>query len=78
MYRQITNHKRTASYSKGTVTVMCDDGWETMIDCRFTATQAEAEAFFAAGWEAYDPNADLKAKGYVFINGTYQIPRAAA
>ncbi len=74
MFHQINNTKRTASYAKGFVTVMCDDGWEEILDCRFTATKAEADAFFADGWVSYDPNADLKARGFVFINGTYQMP----
>ena len=74
MYRQISNTKRTASYHKGFVTICCDDGWETILDCRFSATQTEADTFFTNGWEAYDPNAELKAKGFIFINGTYQKP----
>lgn len=76
LYREIKNHKRTASFHKGEVTIMCDDGWEEILDCRFSCSQAEAEAFFANGWEAYDPNAELKARGFMFINGTYQKPAA--
>ena len=34
MYRRIDNHNSTASYNHRTkrITVMCDDGWEDIID----------------------------------------------
>jgi hypothetical protein len=82
MFRQITNHKRTATVAfvrrmnAIMVTVMCDDGFEEILDHQYeVATEAEGIAnLIAAGYEEYDPNAELKAKGMVFINGCYRMP----
>ena len=75
MFRRIDNHKRTAAVTGNTVTIMFDDGWETLLDCRQTfASQAEAKAWLADGWEEFDPNAELKAKGFVWNGHCYAKP----
>lgn len=79
MYRQIDNHKRTATIAKGTITIMCDDGWETILDCRIPlGSDAEAKAWLAVGWEEFDPNADLKAAGFVWNGYCYAKPGVGA
>ena len=72
MYRKIDDHKRTATIHNGIVTMMYDDGWENLLDCKHSfPTNKEASAWLiAGGWEEFDPNADLKAKGFVW-NGSY-------
>lgn len=82
MFRQINNHKRTATVGfnrrigKMMVTVMCDDGWEDILDHHFdVANEQEGRArLIAMGFEEFDPNAHLKAMGMVFINGCYRMP----
>lgn len=76
MYQK-PNTKRTATIGKDfTVTFMCDDGWEEILDCRMSASSNEEalQILAANGFVEFDPNAALKAKGFVFINGTYQMP----
>ncbi len=76
MYRKIDDHKRTATTYEGTVTVMFDDGWENLLDYRRTfANDGEAAAWLVAdGWEEFDPNAELKAKGFVWNGSCYAKP----
>ena len=77
MFRQIVNHKRTAQVGRDNrVRVMCDDGWEDILDHHFdVANEAEGTArLIDMGFEEYDPNARLKAQGMVFINGCYRMP----
>lgn len=77
MFRKTSNHKSTASISRdNTVTVMCDDGWDTIVDYRADfASYAEAAAHLTSrGYEEYDPNADLKAKGFVWNGYIYAMP----
>ncbi len=78
MFRQIDNHKRTASVKNGIVTIMGDDGWETLLDCRMTfKSDAEALEWLSIGWEEFDPNAGLKAMGLVWNGYCYARPAAA-
>lgn len=77
MYRKITDHKWTASIGRDLrVRVMGDDGWEEILDHHFdVASEQEGhDRLIAMGFEEYDPNADLKAKGMVFLNGCYRMP----
>lgn len=76
MYRMIANHKRTASVHKSVATLMCDDGWEEIIDCtmNFNSDEEAIAWLLNNGWEEYDPNSSLKAQGYIFINGCYRMP----
>ena len=78
MFRKIENHKITAAIANNgkRVTVMCDDGWEDIIDhIRDIENEQEGRDYLAAcGFEEYDPNAHLKAQGMVFINGCYRMP----
>jgi hypothetical protein len=80
MFRKIDNHKQTASFNakKLEIVVMYDDGFEDILDYRTAcANEDEARAYFDRnGFEEYDPNAELKAQGFVFKNGIYQ--KAAA
>lgn len=73
MYRKIDDHKRTATIHNGVVTMMCDDGWDNLLDCRMTFVNDIAAAAWLAegGWEVFDPNADLKAKGFVWNGYCY-------
>lgn len=61
-FRQITNHKRTATVGfnrrmeKLMVTVMCDDGWEEILD-HYYEVETEAEgivSLIAAGFEEFE------------------------
>jgi hypothetical protein len=72
MWRKIGDAKRTATIHNGVVTVMFDDGWENLLDCRQTFSNDIAAATWLqmGDWEESDPNADLKAKGFVW-NGHY-------
>lgn len=77
MFRKADNHKYTASVDRyGKVTIMCDVGDETILDCHFNrANEAAGIAeLIAMGYEEFDPNARLKAMGMVFRNGIYQMP----
>jgi hypothetical protein len=75
MFRQIDNHKRTATIAKGLLTVWGDDGWENLLDSRTQfASDAEAKQWLGEGWEEYDPNADLKARGFVWNGYSYVMP----
>lgn len=67
MFRKADNHKATAFIStKGNeITFMQDDGWENLLDSRMSV-KSEGEArhvLEVRGYEEFDPNADLKAKG---------------
>lgn len=77
MYRKPADPKRTAAVApNGTVTVSYDTGWETLVDCRLTFASAEAAKahLIADGWEEYDPNAALKAQGFVWNGYCYAMP----
>lgn len=75
MYRKITNHKYTATVTRGVLTKMFDDGWEDLLDSRQTfSSDAEAIAWLGSEWEEFDPNADLKAKGFVWDGCCYAMP----
>lgn len=82
MFRQINNTKRTAFVGQDRntkawkVTVMCDDGWDNILDYHMeVANEAAGIAhLITSGFEEYDPNAHLKAQGMVFINGCYRMP----
>lgn len=81
MFRHTTKKGYTAEINKdGTrATIYFDDGWDEMID-RTIPTKDESEArkiLTELGFEEYDPNANLKSKGMVFINGMYRMPEAA-
>lgn len=82
MFRQADNHRRTASIRKdNSVIVMCDDGWEEIVDYHTSpfAGEAEARAYLVGcGFEEFDPNADLKAKGFVWNGFCYAKPAASA
>jgi hypothetical protein len=56
------------------VVVECSDGFEDIIDHHADfGSYAEANTYLVAkGFETYDPNAELKAAGFVFINGCYR------
>jgi hypothetical protein len=57
--------------------MMCDDGWEDILDCRITfANDEAAKTFLAHEWEEYDPNAELKAAGFVWNGYYYEKPSA--
>lgn len=82
MFRKIDNSKYTAHIStKGDlVTISYDDGWENLISSRITvANEAAGRALLLArGYEEFDPNADLKAAGFVWDGCSYVKPRGAA
>ena len=64
MLRKIDNHKFTAAINKGLLVIMYDEGWEDLVDSRTQfASDDEALAYLGQGWEEFDPNAELKAKG---------------
>lgn len=79
MFKSTKNEKSTAAVGfvqgQWMVTVMCDDGFEDIIDYRKSvATEAEGIAYLLdAGYEEYDPNASLKAAGLVWnpVRGIY-------
>lgn len=79
MYRQIENTKRTADIAtRGPnagrlITVSYDDGWEVLLDTKVTVANVEAaQAWLQAnGYEEFDPNASLKAKGMVWTGYVY-------
>lgn len=77
MFRKSDDHKRTASLSKtGLVTVMFDDGWEDLLDYRrqFESESMGRAYLLATGFEEYDPNAALKAAGFVWNGYNYVLP----
>lgn len=76
MYRKINDHKRTATVAGGVLTMMYDDGWDNMLDCRrvFPGDDAAVAWLEADGWELFDPNAELKAKGFVWNGMFYAKP----
>ncbi len=83
MYRKIEDHKSTAAVGqdrntkKWMVTAMYDDGWENILDYRMeVASEAEGIAhLIASGFEEYDPNAKLKAGGFVWNGYYYEKPK---
>lgn len=80
MFRRIGDHKHTAAVSKcGLVTAVYDDGWENILSFRMQhATEAEGIAYLLeSGWEEYDPNAELKAQGFVWNGANYVKPEVA-
>jgi hypothetical protein len=76
MWKKIGNAKRTATIHGGVVTMMFDDGWENLLDCRRTFSNDIAAATWLQmdDWEEFDPNADLKAKGFVWNGHCYAKP----
>jgi hypothetical protein len=76
MYRNATNHKQTASINPKTneIIVMYDTGCDDILDYRLPcASKEDAELHLkACNFEEYDPNASLKAAGFVFSNGIYR------
>lgn len=78
MFRKIDNHKYTAAIStKGNlVTVIYDDGWENLVDTKIDIkNEAEGRKLLIdRGYEEYDPNAELKAQGYVWNGYMYAKP----
>ncbi len=76
MWKKITDPKRTASVYKGIITMMYDDGWEDILDCRFSCESdaAAIEHLKSTGWVEYDPNAELKAAGFVWNGSNYVKP----
>ncbi len=73
MWRKTEDPKRTATVQGGVLTMMYDDGWDNLLDCRRVfPSGTDAAAWLAAdGWEEFDPNADLKAKGFVWNGCSY-------
>lgn len=75
MFRKINDQKYTASIGRDfRVRVMYDDGFEDILSHHFdVGSETEGSArLIEMGFEEYDPNAELKAKGMVFINGCYR------
>ena len=51
-FRDTTSKNRTGYYYKGYLTVMCDDGFEEILDFQVQCPRAEAEEFFSdPKWE---------------------------
>ena len=76
LYRKIDNHRCTAAYNahRGAIIAMYADGFEDIVDFRHPCnSEKEAIEYFRQnGWETYDPNAELKAQGFVFRDGCYR------